>query len=86
MKRTKKPLSIKAPQSLITKLKSYSEEQLTDDERAMLNSIFGVYHYSINHKEEVFKDQPEFLKVVTNALAHMEKSIDPVANTTIKTA
>ena len=85
MKSTKKPLPIDAPQSFIEKLKTYSKEQLTDDERAILNSIFGVYRYSITHREEVFKDQPEFLKVVTNAVAYMEKSIDVAANTTSET-
>ena len=85
MKHTKKPVPIEAPQSLINKLKSYAKENLTDDERTTLNSVFGVFNYSMVHKDEVFKEQPEFLKVVTNAFEYMEKSVEIPANTTTET-
>ncbi len=85
MKHTKKPLPMEAPQSLVNKLKSYAKEHLTDDERTTLNAVFGVFNYSMVHKEEALKEQPGFLKVVTNAFEHMGKSFDISANTTIET-
>lgn len=76
MKSTKKPLSIEAPQSLIQKLKSYSDEHLTDSERASLNTVFGVFNYTMKHRETAFKEQPEFLEVITKAVANTENSLN----------
>lgn len=76
MKNNNKPLPIETPQSLINKLKSYSKESLTDDERAILNTVFGVFNYTMKNRNEVFKGEPEFLNEISNAELAVGRSID----------
>jgi hypothetical protein len=38
-----------------------------------LNTVFGVFNYTIENREKIFKEQPEFLKDISNTVKDVKK-------------
>lgn len=55
------------PESLLKKLNYFAKENLAKDELAVLNTVFGVYRYSMENRCTVFKDHPEFQADISRA-------------------
>ncbi len=65
----------RVPIELMEKLKKWATTELSEDELAVLNTVFGVYHLGTQKKSMILKEYPEYLKEI--AAATDEEAIAP---------
>ncbi len=55
-------IDIQVPIELMRKLNEFAKKQLSSDETLILNTVFGVYNFAIDHRCDVFEQDPALLR------------------------
>ncbi|MBK9285871.1 MAG: hypothetical protein IPM51_16370 [Sphingobacteriaceae bacterium] len=68
-------IDVSVPETMMKKLQKFAKEELSKDEAGVLNAVFNVYNYAMEHRCTVFKDHPAFIKELNKLEEEVEASL-----------